>query len=100
MYYKLYLLYTSPGYYMYIEASSPRNQGDTAILMSPLFTSPTQHLAVNFWYSMYGINIGSLQVYMDPPGDVHTLFTATKGKVYYLQTTIRLAQALPESNLG
>ncbi|CAH3142232.1 unnamed protein product [Porites lobata] len=49
------------GYYMYIETSSPRVQGDNAKLKSrPLKFSGT--MCLSFYYHMYGSDIGSLKV--------------------------------------
>lgn len=47
---------------MYIEASAPRNQSDTAILVSPAY-SPTSQCYMEMFYSMNGRNIGTLSVY-------------------------------------
>ena len=52
------------GYYAYIEASSPRQKGDRAILESTILmpTSSTGS-CFSFWYHMYG-DIGALNVYI------------------------------------
>ena len=50
------------GQYIYLEASAPRVQGDRCWLQSQSF-GPTQGSCVSFWYSMYGVNIGTLNVY-------------------------------------
>ena len=50
------------GYYMYIEASSPRKKGDNAMIGSAVFT-PTSTCKVRFFYHMYGRHIGTLNVY-------------------------------------
>eukprot|EP00795_Rhopilema_esculentum_P012712 gene12712-3431_t len=55
-------LQTSQGYYMYIETSSPRRQGDKARFLSPV-RSPTTGSCLAFWYHMYGTTIGSLSLY-------------------------------------
>ena len=52
-----------PGHYMYIEASSPRVRGDNAQLLSPSFSSP-QGACLNFYYNMYGVDMGILNVIM------------------------------------
>ena len=50
------------GYYMYIEASLPRQEGDNAKL--ELSVSGSGALAcLKFYYSMYGANMGSLTVF-------------------------------------
>ncbi|XP_068709846.1 MAM and LDL-receptor class A domain-containing protein 1-like isoform X3 [Montipora foliosa] len=49
------------GYYMYIEASSPRVQGDYAVLSSPALLS-TGNTCITFYYHMYGSGMGNLTV--------------------------------------
>jgi len=50
------------GYYMYIEASSPRQAGDYADLH--LFLSGSGELAcLKFYYQMYGEDMGTLTVF-------------------------------------
>ncbi|KAM4770821.1 MAM domain-containing glycosylphosphatidylinositol anchor protein 1 [Rhinophrynus dorsalis] len=59
---------TPEGYYMFLEASSPRVQGDKARLISPMYNvtakSPSNRMpyCVSFYYHMYGRHIGSLNV--------------------------------------
>ena len=48
---------------MYIETSLPRKQGDKARLISPAYKSLTTGKCFQFWYHMYGKDIGSLNVY-------------------------------------
>lgn len=49
---------------MYIEASSPRKQGETALLTSEeFFKTSSSGRCVKFWYHMYGSGIGALKVY-------------------------------------
>jgi len=50
------------GHYMYIEASTPRMQGEKAILKTPKFAQ-VQLACLKFWYHMKGTGIGSLSVY-------------------------------------
>lgn len=52
------------GYYMYIEASSPRKQNDTARLFSPVYSSDLTPGCFVFWYHMYGASTGTLRVFM------------------------------------
>lgn len=52
------------GYYMYIEASSPRKINDTARLYSPVYSPSLSKSCFIFWYHMYGSAIGSLRVYV------------------------------------
>ena len=48
---------------MYIETSAPRRQGQKAQLFSATI-STTQPVCVTFYYHMFGIHIGSLNVYV------------------------------------
>jgi len=48
---------------MYIEASWPRNQGDIARLTSGRLSIQTSYRwCLNFWYHMFGNNMGTLRV--------------------------------------
>ena len=49
------------GRYMYIEASSPRHNGDKARLVSKTYPA-TNNQCLSFRYHMYGISIGTLKV--------------------------------------
>ncbi len=54
---------SASGFYMYIETSSPRATGDTAILEGPcLDLTLSSTVDLSFWYHMYGANIGTLDV--------------------------------------
>ncbi|XP_062857461.1 MAM domain-containing glycosylphosphatidylinositol anchor protein 2-like [Trichomycterus rosablanca] len=65
------------GFYMYIETSRPRKEGDTARLLSPTFnvapknpygiTNPPAY-CFSFYYHMYGKHIGSLKTFMKQKG--------------------------------
>ena len=49
---------------MYIESSSPRRQGDNAMLISEeFFATSSSGRCIKFWYNMYGAATGSLKVY-------------------------------------
>lgn len=48
---------------MYVEASN-RQDGDRARLRSDWFILTTQQLCLQFWYHMYGGEIGSLNVFI------------------------------------
>lgn len=51
------------GYYMYIEASSPRKAGEKAALVSKVLEQPRQiGCKMTFWYHMYGTSIADLDV--------------------------------------
>ena len=47
---------------MYIETSAPRVTGDTARLWTPPLSSNNGR-CISFWYHMYGISMGTLNVY-------------------------------------
>lgn len=54
-----------PGVYAYIEASDPQKRNDRARLISPVVRA--KRVCVDFWYHMYGTNMGWLLViYRDP----------------------------------
>ena len=48
------------GYYLYIETSSPRVRGDKATILTPYLNGPQ---CMNFSYHMYGVDIGSLNIF-------------------------------------
>ena len=54
-----------PGKYLYVEASSPAQEGDKARLLSHQFPS-TAARCLSFWYHMYGSSTGNLSVYTLP----------------------------------
>ena len=54
-------LHLFKGYFMYIEASSPRKREDNAKLYSPPLAFPG-HMCLEFYYHMSGAAIGSLKV--------------------------------------
>ena len=62
------LLYVVDGHYIYLESSSPRSQGEQARLLSTRIPSAgaryIQNCSLEFWYHMYGADIGSLNVYI------------------------------------
>ncbi|CAF3933397.1 unnamed protein product [Rotaria magnacalcarata] len=52
------------GYYVFIEASSPRIPGDHARLISALQYPSSTAQCLTFWYHMYGSDIGTLNVFV------------------------------------
>lgn len=52
---------------MFVESSSPRVQGERALIASPYI--PTSKLpdgaCVTFWYHMYGVDIETLNIYVE-----------------------------------
>ena len=63
------------GYYMYIETSSPRQQGDNAKLNSPKLQF-SGSMCLKFYYHMYGADIATLNVIIKG----NTVFTASGNK--------------------
>lgn len=61
---------------MYIEASSPRQPGDTAVLFTPPISAGQK--CMTFFYHMYGPHVSSFMVYAT--SDNSTLGTALWGK--------------------
>lgn len=52
-----------------MESSAPMQPNDTAHLISPSYTPQSGGpLCLQFYYHMYGIHVGSLNVYMTPGG--------------------------------
>lgn len=49
------------GTYLYIETSSPRKQGDNAVIQSQEIPINPQY-CFSFWYFMHGSSVGSLNV--------------------------------------
>ncbi|CAF4738825.1 unnamed protein product [Rotaria sp. Silwood1] len=54
---------TAQGYFMFIETSSPQKPGNKGRLIS-VVEQPQYGRCLQFWYHMYGRNIGQLNVYM------------------------------------
>ncbi|XP_022097778.1 MAM and LDL-receptor class A domain-containing protein 1-like isoform X1 [Acanthaster planci] len=68
------------GTYLYAEASSPRQQGDFAFLISGVFDDGDYCL--EFWYHMYGSQVGSLNVWTWPiySSTIHNVWTVSGDK--------------------
>uniref|UniRef100_A0A8C5GRL2 MAM domain containing glycosylphosphatidylinositol anchor 2 n=1 Tax=Gouania willdenowi TaxID=441366 RepID=A0A8C5GRL2_GOUWI len=76
------------GFYMYIETSRPRKEGDQARLISPFFnvapknpysiTNPPAY-CLGFFYHMYGKHIGTLNAFLKQKGQ-----TTSEGPVWSL----------------
>ncbi|XP_071956924.1 MAM domain-containing glycosylphosphatidylinositol anchor protein 2-like [Antedon mediterranea] len=82
---------TSSGYYLYIEASSPRVLGDTARILGPSVTLNQGGVkCVRFWHHSYGSNIGTFNMYVSSDGAKANLgspvftFTGTQGDNWIL----------------
>ncbi|XP_070531537.1 MAM and LDL-receptor class A domain-containing protein 1-like [Ptychodera flava] len=68
---------TGSGHYLYIEGSG-RNEGDEARLGTAIYNTTTGRGCVRFWYHMYGVDMGTLNVYVNdddtlPSGTIFTL---------------------------
>ena len=60
---------TGGGNYMYIETSSPRAPGDSAVLLSPsIDVSSLSSAEVSFHYHMFGASIGTLNIDLSTDG--------------------------------
>ncbi|XP_013397768.1 MAM and LDL-receptor class A domain-containing protein 1-like [Lingula anatina] len=53
---------TAVGYYVFIEASSPRRPGDRAVFSSQSFNSHANARCLRFWFHMLGNHVGTLRV--------------------------------------
>ena len=55
-----------PGYYVYTESSAPATTGDKAHLISKPFTTSPENSdhCLTFFYSMHGLGIGALRVFL------------------------------------
>ncbi|KAJ7331585.1 Meprin A subunit beta [Desmophyllum pertusum] len=60
------------GFFMYIETSNPRQDGDRAILQSKLFlpSGDSGERCLQFYYHMYGEHIGELKVLYSESDDI------------------------------
>lgn len=54
------------GYYVYIETSSPRKNGDRAWLVSRTYPPTPKGKCLNFYYHMYGSDINTLKIHVTP----------------------------------
>lgn len=54
-------LLSPAGYYMFIETSRPRELGDRARLVSPMYNASAKFYCVSFFYHMYGKHIGEFR---------------------------------------
>ncbi|XP_041089360.1 uncharacterized protein LOC121303031 [Polyodon spathula] len=65
------------GQYLYLEAVFPRESGETAVLISPVFEGPK---CLSFWYSLIGDGVGALNLYVQyvsSPDSWHKLWSAS-----------------------
>ncbi|KAJ8050465.1 MAM and LDL-receptor class A domain-containing protein 2 [Holothuria leucospilota] len=76
---------TGQGYYVYIETSGNRDEGDRAKLaLHPQKPTDADGICISFWYHMYGDSIGALNVYLKTGSEESLLFTKhqTQGNVW------------------
>ncbi|KAL9979998.1 hypothetical protein ACROYT_G008528 [Oculina patagonica] len=64
--------------YLYVEASSPAQEGNKARLLSDQFPA-TDGRCLSFWYHMYGESTGSLNVYVKDSSGKSTLVWSKSG---------------------
>ncbi|XP_058864451.1 MAM and LDL-receptor class A domain-containing protein 1-like [Acipenser ruthenus] len=65
------------GQYLYMEAAFPRESGQTAVLISPVFKGPK---CLSFWYSLIGDGVEAVTVYVayvSSPDSWHKLWSAS-----------------------
>ena len=88
------------GWYIYIETSSPRVQGDKARLISPLVTSSSNARCLEFWYHMYGADVNTLNVYTNTTSLESLVFSVSglQGNEWNkAQVNLQVAQAFQVS---
>ncbi|KAK6469379.1 MAM and LDL-receptor class A domain-containing protein 1-like [Huso huso] len=65
------------GQYLYMEAAFPKESGQTAVLLSPVFKGPK---CLSFWYSLIGDGVEAVTVYVayvSSPDSWHKLWSAS-----------------------
>ncbi|XP_063956757.1 MAM and LDL-receptor class A domain-containing protein 1-like [Lytechinus pictus] len=67
------------GYYIYTEASGLQ-PGNVARLLSNLLIDPSEGSCMEFWYQMYGMHLGSLNVYMKIDDNETALWSETESR--------------------
>lgn len=73
-----------PGHYIYIEASSPRKPGDNAMLVSAQQPTPTSDQCFEFWYSMYGAETGTLNLYIEHGNQLGSPVWTKQGELNFI----------------
>nr|XP_039268552.1 tolloid-like protein 2 [Styela clava] len=66
------------GRYLFLETSSPAASGQKARIISSMFRATGNNFCFSFWYNMYGINTGTLNVYL-VVNDVFTTLVSYSG---------------------
>ncbi|CAB3978524.1 MAM and LDL-receptor class A domain-containing 2-like, partial [Paramuricea clavata] len=87
----------SNGWYMYIETSSPRRQGDNARLVSDFIPSTlgTSGRCLTFYYHMYGYHTGTLNVFIKTGNHLTNVWqlNGTQGNNWLQAKTTLVSQA-------
>ena len=79
------------GYYIYIESSQPRRQGDLARISTPQYGAAAGSMCLTFWYHMYGQNTGSLTVFVQDTAGKHQVWQRNGNQVnLWLYTMVTL----------
>ena len=69
---------------MYAETSAPRRTGDkTRLESSQIAANPTSPMCVSFWYSMYGRQMGNLNLYIRRKGVIGSPVWSRHGECLY-----------------
>ena len=94
----------STGYYLYFESSSPNYPSINAYLLTPTFDlTSNKHPVMEFWYNMYGSDMGSLTMQASVDGGTtwsSDLFTITGDQgVGWNQKVFDLIDYRGETNL-
>lgn len=70
---------TAEGQFLFMEASYPSRRGEKALLESSVFLpTPSYGLCFEFWYHMYGENMGTLNIYVNS-SSINTLVWTQSG---------------------
>ena len=76
IYYKNLPHFAAEGWYVYIEASSPRLKGEIARLSSAQIDKAGIPTCVDFWFHMYGDGVDTLNLYTRSNGNLgNPIFT-------------------------
>jgi len=88
-------------YYIFIETSAPRRDGDFATVLVPTL-SYTGSVCVSFWYHMYGYHISKLSIILRLPGQPdETVWSATGEQGdYWSQQQITVNDYDPLKQIG
>ncbi|XP_065051141.1 uncharacterized protein LOC135680862 isoform X2 [Rhopilema esculentum] len=76
------------GFYLFVESSSPRSEGDIAKISSPALQGSQRPRCFAFWYCMHGNTIGSIAVQLEVEGIRTTVWSlfGDQGNSWFLGT--------------